>query len=104
PGWALNSANLAARPAGSEVIDPAGGFTLQLYAGLYGLSSFPTTFDHSFIDSTRIFVVGNGEAPIPDASLLNANGTPGPKATNDPTQLVSNGGTFNRFVWTDPVD
>src|SRR5207245_2883159 len=39
PGWALNSANLAARPAGSEAIDPAGGFTLQLYAGLYGLSS-----------------------------------------------------------------
>ena len=37
---------------------------------LYGLSAFPTTFDHSFVDTTRIFVVGNGEAPVPDVELL----------------------------------
>ena len=36
-----------------SIIDPAGGFTLQLYAGVYGLSTFPTTFDHSFIDTTQ---------------------------------------------------
>ena len=55
PTWSINN--------------PAGGFTLQLYAGVYGLSSFPTTFDHDFIDTTRIFVVGNGEAPVPDSQI-----------------------------------
>ena len=64
PGWSLNSQNMGARPASPELIDPAGGFTLQLYAGLYGLSAFPTTFDHSFVDTTQIFVIGNGEAPV----------------------------------------
>ncbi|MDB4967757.1 MAG: MoxR-like ATPase [Myxococcales bacterium] len=106
PGWSLNSSNIAARPASPELIDPAGGFTLQLYAGLYGLSAFPTTFDHSFVDSTRVFVVGNGEAPIPDSQLLNSNGTPGPKATTNPAQLVSNSptpGTFEWFIFTDPT-
>jgi hypothetical protein len=103
PGWALNSANLAARGTPTDLIDPAGGFTLQLYAGLYGLSAFPTTFDHSFVDSTRIFVVGNGEAPVPDAELLTTGGTPGPQATNDPTQLVSAVGAGGKqwFVFSD---
>ena len=103
PGWSLNSANLAAKPATAELIDPAGGFTLQLYAGLYGLSAFPTTFDHSFIDSTRIFVVGNGEAPVPDNQLLDATGAPGANATNVPAQLLANGGTKQWFVFTDPT-
>jgi len=101
PGWALNSANLAARGTPTDLIDPAGGFTLQLYAGLYGLSAFPTTFDHSFVDTTRIFVVGNGEAPVPDSELLTGAGAVGPQATNDPTQLVANGGAKQWFVFTD---
>jgi hypothetical protein len=106
PGWALNSANLAARGTPTDLIDPAGGFTLQLYAGLYGLSAFPTTFDHSFVDTTRIFVVGNGEAPVPDSQLLTATGTPGPLATATPAQLVSHpgpGNTFEWFIFTDPT-
>lgn len=103
PGWALDSQNLAARAGQTELIDPAGGFTLQLYAGLYGLSAFPTTFDHSFIDTTRIFVVGNGEAPVPDSELLTSAGQPGSQATNDPTQLVANGGTKEWFLFTDTV-
>ncbi|HEX9104064.1 MAG TPA: zinc-dependent metalloprotease, partial [Polyangia bacterium] len=102
PGWALDSANLAARGTPADLIDPAGGFTLQLYAGLYGLSAFPTTFDHSFVDTTRIFVVGNGEAPVPDSELLTTGGTPGAQATNDPTQLVSHpAGTKQWFIFTD---
>ena len=103
PGWTLNSQNLAARAGVTDLIDPAGGFTLQLYAGLYGLSAFPTTFDHSFVDTTRIFVVGNGEAPVPDAQLLTTAGTPGPQATDDPTQLVANMGAGGKewFVFTD---
>ena len=102
PGWALNSANLAARGTPTDLIDPAGGFTLQLYAGLYGLSAFPTTFDHSFIDTTRIFVVGNGEAPVPDSELLTAAGTVGPEATVDPSQLVANSaGGKQWLIYTD---
>ena len=83
------------------MIDPATGFSLQLYAGVYGLSSFPTSFDHSFIDTTRIFVVGNGEAPVPDNELLAANGAPGPLATNNPNQLISHGGSAAWFIWND---
>ncbi|HEY2745825.1 MAG TPA: zinc-dependent metalloprotease [Polyangia bacterium] len=101
PGWSTNSANMAARVGQTDLIDPAGGFTLQLYAGLYGLSAFPTTFDHSFVDTTRIFVVGNGEAPIPDDQLLTAGNLPGPQATADPTLLVSHGGAVQWFVYTD---
>ena len=68
------------------------------------MSAFPTTFDHSFIDTTRIFVVGNGEAPVPDSELLTPGGLPGPQATNDPTQLVSHpGGTLQWFIFTDKV-
>ena len=103
PGWSTNSANMAARPASPELLDPAGGFTLQLYAGLYGLSAFPTTFDHSFVDTTRIFVVGNGEAPVPDNQLLDAGGNPVPgHSTNDPAQLIANNPAgVQWFVYTD---
>lgn len=102
-GWATNSANIAARPATPDLIDPAGGFTLQLYAGLYGLSSFPSTFDHSFIDTTRIFVVGNGEAPVPDTLLLDAAGNPVPgHSTNLPGNLIANNPAgVPWFVFTD---
>ena len=103
PGWTLNAQSMAGRVAQPDLIDPAGGFTLQLYAGLYGLSAFPTTFDHSFIDTTRIFVVGNGEAPVPDSELLTVAGAPGPQATNDPTQLVANGGAKQWLVYSDPT-
>lgn len=82
PSWTLNNATT---PDNGDVIDPATGFTLQLYAGVYGLSEFPTTFDRSFVDTTRIFVLGNGEAPVSDAELA-------AKGTNDPTQLTGNGG------------
>lgn len=53
-----------------EVVDPASGFTLQLYAGLYALSSIPTTFDLDLVENSKIFVVGNGEAPAPDSEIV----------------------------------
>jgi hypothetical protein len=97
--WTLDPAKLD-RP---RLIDPATGFTLQLYAGVFGLSGFPSTYDQSFIDATRIFVVGNGEAPIPDQQLLAGPGVAGPQATFDPTQLVSAEppGAKSWLVWTD---
>jgi hypothetical protein len=92
PGWTLNSDGATK----TNLIDPAGGFTLQLYAGVYGMSSFPTTFDTSFIETTQIFVVGNGEAPVSDAEILTSG-------TTDPAALVANGGTKAWFTWQDAV-
>ena len=88
---------------GAVILDPAGGFTLQLYAGVYGLSNFPGTFDQSFIDNTKIFVLGNGEAPIPDDQIMTTAGTDGPLGTSDPTKLVANGGTFEWLYVKDSI-
>jgi hypothetical protein len=76
-------------------IDPSTGFTIQLYAGLYGLAAFPTTFDHDFIDHTQIFLVGNGEAPIPESTIL-------AQGTSDAAQLVANGGNKKWFLYEEP--
>ena len=84
----------------NALIDPSAGFTLQLYAGVYGLSAFPTTFDQSFIQTTKIFEVGNGEAPVPDTELMNPDQA-GSIATTNPAKLLSNGGTAQYFVWND---
>lgn len=102
--WTLDKAALD-RP---RLLDPSTGFTLQLYAGVYGLAGFPSTFDQSFIDATRIFVVGNGEAPVPDSQLLASAGVAGPQATFEPKELVSAApstppvvATKRWLVWTD---
>jgi hypothetical protein len=84
-------------PAGQnklERIDPSMGFTVQLYAGVYGLAAFPTTFDREFIENTKIFVLGNGEATTQDAEIAS-------KGTSDPAQLVANGGNKEWFVVSD---
>ena len=99
--WSSNNA-VAAKPK-TMLVDPTTGFTIQLYGAVYGLSEFPTTYDQGFTDSTRIFVVGNGEAPIPDSSLLAADGiTAGPAATFDPTQIKGALGTKEWLLWRDP--
>jgi hypothetical protein len=104
--WTINDDGTVDPSRLNNLIDPATGFTTQLYAGVFGLSAFPTTFDHSFIETTKIFVIGNGEAPVPDSQLLaldNQNRTiPGPLATNDTTKLIANtAGGKEWFVWTD---
>jgi hypothetical protein len=78
-----------------DLIDPQSGFTLNLFAGVYSLAAFPSTFDHDFIDNTSVFVIGNGEASTTDA-VIQANGT------TDASQLVGNGGSKEWFVVTDP--
>ncbi len=90
PGWLLTDPTVAKPGA----IDPATGFTLSLYAGAYALSAYPTTFDHEFLDNSKIFVVGNGEAMASDAEIA-ANGT------SDPAELVSHGGTKQWFTVRD---
>ncbi len=97
--WALSTPT----PGGATPIDPAGGFTLQLYAGLYAMASFPGTYDNDFIETTKVFIVGNGEAPVKDALLIKDNGQVGDLATTNPSELVGNGGAKEWFVWTDPT-
>ena len=71
----------------ADLIDPEIGFSLQMWAGVFGMSGFSSTFDHSFIDNTRIFLLGNGEAPVPDSLLIHPDGTAGDLASFDPTQV-----------------
>jgi hypothetical protein len=99
PSWAQNNP-ATAKP---RIIDPAAGFTTQLYAALYGLAGFPASFDQSFVESSRIFVVGNGEAPVPDAALMPTPGTAGAEATYNPAELVSadKPGAKGWILWRD---
>lgn len=99
--WLNSAGDVVASPSGPR-LDPEAGFSMQMWAGVWGMAGFSSTFDQGFIDATRVFVVGNGEAPVPDSSLLNSDGTPGPLATNDASQLVANGGTVQWYVYTDP--
>ncbi len=99
PSWTLNDPAAAK----ARILDPAVGFTVQLYAALFGMSGFPATFDQSFIETSRVFAVGNGEAPVPDVALMPTPGTPGPDATFDPAALLSATppGTKSWLLWTD---
>ena len=118
PRWTVNDdgRDNNGAPIRQNLIDPSMGFSLQVYAGVYGLSSLPTTFDHSFIETTKIFVVGNGEAAIPDSELL-ANTDPAcgvagcpvtgsGVATFEPAHLVSARplltGAKEWLLWKDP--
>jgi hypothetical protein len=103
PSWAIGPVGQTTGSPPSGYVDPAAGFTLQLYAGVYGLAGFPATFDQTFVDATRIFIVGNGEAPIPDAQLMLSPGVAGPQATYNPAELVSANppGAKGWMLWTD---
>lgn len=92
PGWAFDDPTIEK----TEKLDPATGFTLALYAGAYALSSFPSTFDHEFLDQSRIFVLGNGEAVATDAEIQ-AHGT------TRPDQLVTHGGDKDWLLVKDPT-
>lgn len=86
-----------------KLLDPGVGFSLQMWTGVMALSGFASTFDQTFTDNSRLFVVGNGEAPVQDSSLVNADGSAGALASRDPAQLIGNGGTKEWFVFTDPL-
>jgi hypothetical protein len=96
PKWTTND---DFKNTAREIIDPSTGFTTQLYAGVFGLAGFPSTYDREFIETTKIFVVGNGEAPVSDAELLANIGTTG-IATKNPADLVVNGGNKQWLLWT----
>jgi hypothetical protein len=80
----------------TDLIDSATGFTMALYSGIYALAAFPTTFDASFIDNTRIFVLGNGESSATESEIA-ANGT------SEPSDLVTYGGSKTWLTVADPI-
>lgn len=43
-----------------DLIDPRTGFQVQLFASVFGMALFPSTFDQSFINYGRVFVEGGG--------------------------------------------
>jgi hypothetical protein len=71
------------------------------------MAGFASTFDHGFISDSQVFVVGNGEAPVPDSELENCStaAAPNPNAicTTNPAELVGNGGKMQWMTFTDPL-
>jgi hypothetical protein len=51
-------------------VDPAAGFTVQLYWQVLGQARFIRNFDYNFHDESRVFVVGTGQAPEVDPARL----------------------------------
>ena len=52
-------------------INPAAGFTIQLYASVFGMAYLPETYDQDFLNRARIWADGSDEAiGIPDADTV----------------------------------
>ena len=54
----------------SSAVDPAATFSVQLYWQVLGQARFPSTFNRSFVDEARVFIVGSGSGLDLDASDL----------------------------------
>ncbi|MBS1148437.1 MAG: MoxR-like ATPase, partial [Myxococcaceae bacterium] len=54
------SSTITIPPAGTLPVDPALGFTVQLWMASLGSALIPATFDPTFSDSTRVWLAGNG--------------------------------------------
>ncbi|MBL0194481.1 MAG: hypothetical protein IPQ09_09730 [Myxococcales bacterium] len=53
PPW-RNLGSLGTRPASARVVDPAFGWSQQLYAMVWGTMLFPTSWSQAFLDDSRI--------------------------------------------------
>jgi hypothetical protein len=54
----------------SEPVDPFATFTVQLYWQVLGQARLPDLFDLSFVDESRLFVLGTGDEPdLPEDRL-----------------------------------
>ncbi len=54
----------------NNVVDPYATFTIQLYWQVLGQARFPDSYDHSFLEHSRIWVRGMGNAPDLDADSV----------------------------------
>ncbi|MBI2895977.1 MAG: zinc-dependent metalloprotease [Deltaproteobacteria bacterium] len=52
-------------PPGATPIDPQTGFTVQLFASVYGMTMMSDNFDTKFIDSARVYLEGSGQGFTP---------------------------------------
>ncbi len=86
--WTTGKFSTGTPPPDTDIIEPATGFTLQIYAGLDMLAQITSGFDHSVIENTQIFIVGNGEATVPDVKLGSPDAA-GSLSTDKPDNLVS---------------
>ncbi len=53
PSW-RNLGSLGTRPASAKIVDPAFGWSQQLYAMVWGTMLFPTSWSQAFLDDARI--------------------------------------------------
>lgn len=52
-------------------VDPAATFSVQLYWQVLGQARFPRNYDRSFVDESRVFIVGTGAAPeLPEDRIV----------------------------------
>jgi hypothetical protein len=47
----------------TSLVDPFATFSVQVYWQVLGMARFPSNFNHSFVDESRLFIMGTGSAP-----------------------------------------
>ncbi|MEZ4255009.1 MAG: zinc-dependent metalloprotease [Polyangiales bacterium] len=52
---------IAAASTGGDPIDPGTGYSVQLWGAFMGMSLIPLSYDHTFLESSRVFVAGGAE-------------------------------------------
>src|SRR5439155_3450371 len=52
-------------PSGTAPVDPALGFTVELWMASLGNALMPATYDNSYADSSRLWLQGNGAGITP---------------------------------------
>jgi hypothetical protein len=50
-------------------VDPNAGFTIQLYAAAFGMALVPMTYDHAFLDRSRVWLRGGVEGVAIDPAV-----------------------------------
>ncbi len=55
------SATITIPPAGQNAVDPRVGFTLQLWLTVLGNALIPATYDQTFANASRLWLLGNGQ-------------------------------------------
>jgi hypothetical protein len=56
------SGTITIPPMGQAPVDPKLGFTLQLWMTVLGNALIPATYDQTFSNSSRLWLLGNGQA------------------------------------------
>ena len=103
--------------AGSQFIDPATSFTVELYAIWFGVAFLPMSFDTAFSDRMKIWLEGSGEAFTPAVPSLvetftnplnnriyHATRAPDPNAYSPGASLIRRAQRFADAYTADPSE